>query len=207
MEKRQYAKGVAKREEILAASLELIAEEGYGAVTIREVAARAGLSKTGIGHHFASKDQLLTALIAQRDAPALEVLEDASPEDLFEITRTSMAWQHAIPGLTELYVRLAAEATDPDNAAHQFFAERFRAANEHGFAALEGLQETGHAPKSIDPRVLSMLMSMLVDGIQLRLLYEPDLDMTAPLDALQNLFELAARAEALAPPSDGPTAH
>ncbi|MFZ2526122.1 MAG: TetR/AcrR family transcriptional regulator [Rhodococcus sp. (in: high G+C Gram-positive bacteria)] len=46
----------------LAAALEAFAERGYDGTSIREVAARAGLSVPGLYHHYPSKQALLVSL-------------------------------------------------------------------------------------------------------------------------------------------------
>lgn len=191
---RNYPKGAAKREEILDVALDTIAKSGYDAATIRTIAEAAGLSKTGVGHHFASKHELLTAVLARRDESGVEATHDAGPELLFDAIRDAIATRAKDTGLTELYIRLAAEATDPANVAHDFFVDRYRRLEEFGVAELAELQRAGGAPRSIDPQVLSVLIAALVDGLQLRLLYDPALDQEAVVDALRELLAAAAKA-------------
>lgn len=59
--KRAYHHGDLRRT-LLEASLALIAEQGLGALSLREVARRAGVSPGAPYHHFESREQLLTAL-------------------------------------------------------------------------------------------------------------------------------------------------
>ncbi len=47
----------------LAAALESFAERGYEGASIREIAARAGLSVPGLYHHYPSKQALLVGLV------------------------------------------------------------------------------------------------------------------------------------------------
>ncbi|GLI28579.1 hypothetical protein ARHIZOSPH14_28210 [Agromyces rhizosphaerae] len=191
---RNYPKGAAKREEILDVALETIARSGYDAATIRTIAEAAGLSKTGVGHHFASKHELLTAVLARRDEVGIEATQDVGPELLFETIREAITTRAKDTGLTELYVRLAAEATDPTNVAHQFFVDRYQRLEELGVGELAELQRAGGVPRNLDPKVLSVLISALVDGMQLRLLYDPTLDQDAVVDALRELLATAAKA-------------
>lgn len=51
----------ARREALLTAALELMAEGGVGAATSRAIAARAGVTAGLIRHHFATKDELTHA--------------------------------------------------------------------------------------------------------------------------------------------------
>ncbi len=53
------------RDRLIAATIDLLVEEGIGAVTLNAVAARAGVSKGGLQHHFSSKQELLEALSDQ----------------------------------------------------------------------------------------------------------------------------------------------
>src|SRR2546422_9248639 len=70
-----YAKGVAKREEILTAALEVIARHGYRKTSTRELAAAAGLSEAGMLHYFGSKEQLFEAVLRARDEADLARVE------------------------------------------------------------------------------------------------------------------------------------
>jgi AcrR family transcriptional regulator len=47
------------RERVLAAAVDLFAEQGYDGTSVSQVVARAGVAKGGFYHHFASKEALL----------------------------------------------------------------------------------------------------------------------------------------------------
>jgi AcrR family transcriptional regulator len=53
------------RSALLDAALELVREEGLSAISLREVARRAGVSHAAPAHHFGDKAGLLTALATQ----------------------------------------------------------------------------------------------------------------------------------------------
>jgi len=55
--------GTATRRNVLLAAAELVECEGVSRLTLDAVAERAGLSKGGILHHFATKDSLVAAMI------------------------------------------------------------------------------------------------------------------------------------------------
>lgn len=50
---------------IVDAAVRLFSKQGYSAVSMREVAAEAGVSKANIYHHFASKEALYLAILRQ----------------------------------------------------------------------------------------------------------------------------------------------
>src|SRR3954452_5798085 len=62
-----YAKGRAKRSEIVEAATALSGEVGYRSASLREIASRCGISHPGLLHHFASKEALLEAVLQRRD--------------------------------------------------------------------------------------------------------------------------------------------
>lgn len=66
-----------RKGQILDAALELFLQQGYDATPARKIAEAAGTSKANLYHHFASKDELLYALLA----PLLDELESVLDED------------------------------------------------------------------------------------------------------------------------------
>ncbi|GAC57816.1 putative TetR family transcriptional regulator [Gordonia hirsuta DSM 44140 = NBRC 16056] len=64
----------------LAAALEAFAEHGYHGTTVREIAARAGLSVPGLYHHYPSKQSLLQGLSELTMGELLERSEAALAE-------------------------------------------------------------------------------------------------------------------------------
>jgi AcrR family transcriptional regulator len=70
----------ARRSELLDCAQGLFFERGYEGTTVNDIIAKAGVSKGGFYHHFASKEEMLEALAARlaRDAVAKvqDVLED-----------------------------------------------------------------------------------------------------------------------------------
>ena len=54
-----------RREELIAATLDCIAEAGIEGATVRQIAARAGVTPGLIRHYFMTKDQMLQAAYRQ----------------------------------------------------------------------------------------------------------------------------------------------
>jgi AcrR family transcriptional regulator len=78
------AQGREARDELLTAALRVFARRGYGQAGVDEIAAEAGYSKGALYWHFASKEEVLLALLEERvDAPMRELvalLESAPPD-------------------------------------------------------------------------------------------------------------------------------
>ncbi|SDZ48229.1 TetR/AcrR family transcriptional regulator [Herbiconiux ginsengi] len=192
MATRNYSKGAAKREEILDVAFETVAHSGYNAATIRTIAEAAGLSKTGVGHHFGNKHELLTAVLTRRDEIGTAAARDGG-DHFFETLRVILTERAKDVGLMELYVRLSAEAVDPMNGAHEFFVERYQRIDEYGVAEIKRQQRSGAIAADIDPHVLSLLIAAIVDGLQLRMLYDPKVTPAPIADALRDLLAAPAR--------------
>jgi AcrR family transcriptional regulator len=78
------AEGRAARDDLLDAAVRVFARKGYREAGVEEIATEAGYSKGAIYWHFASKEDLLTALLDERiDPPVRErvaLLESAPVE-------------------------------------------------------------------------------------------------------------------------------
>src|SRR2546423_14729759 len=85
------------REKLMAAAAELIAELGWGRVTTRAVAERAGLPHGTVSYHFRGKQELLSEA-------ALHAFERAMPIEEFAALRT----------LDDFLGFVMAEVGDPD---------------------------------------------------------------------------------------------
>lgn len=90
--------GAARRDELLDAAQALFASRGYEATTISQIICSVGVSKGAFYHHFAAKEDLVTAL-AERYAQAVtelaaQVMEDESLDSysrligFFDVIRT-----------------------------------------------------------------------------------------------------------------------
>lgn len=168
---------MAKREEILDAALEVIAREGYRGTSVREIAAAAGLSQAGLMHHFASKDELFTEILRRRDEvdSALASIDpDAGLLDTFPLVIRHNA---EVPGLVQLYVSLAAEATAPGHFAREFFIGRFDRFREELTSDIRAGQDAGIIKTDISPESAARNLLALADGLQAQWLLKPDFDM------------------------------
>lgn len=81
------AKGRATRELILRAALVILIDEGYGAMTMRRVAAKCGMKLGNLTYHYRSRESLVTELFesvlrgCEVSGEAISHLADLSPED------------------------------------------------------------------------------------------------------------------------------
>ena len=188
-----YAKGVIRREEILRGALDVIARAGIRGASVKEIADAVGLSQPGLLHYFGSKDELFTAVIRKRDELDGLDLNAArqGPGGLERLTAVFLAvirHNASVPGLVELFSRLAVDAADPEHPAHGYFLERSRLFRETFVAELAAAQTQGVLTKAISAESMARILQATVDGLQLQWLTDPEVDMAALTQDLFTVF-------------------
>lgn len=178
-----YAKGRAKRDEILRVALDVIAENGFRRSSLRDISERAGLSKAGVLHHFGSKEELFAEVLRARDERSAS--DSASVLDSFsDIIRRNAS----VPGLVHLYASLSSEGVDPAHPAHSFFIERYRSLEDVLSRELRDLQAAGDIDGSLDSAVLARMLIALADGLQVQWLFEPEFSMAEHVETFLGLL-------------------
>jgi AcrR family transcriptional regulator len=185
-----YAKGVAKREEILTTALEVIAKNGYHKTSIRDLAAAVGLSQTGLLHYFGTKEELFVAILQKRDSTDEQSLrvdpEDYAPAQLIAGLLGVGRHNAQVPGLVQLYAQFSTEAAEEGHPARPYFQERYAYYRRIVAAAIRELQEAGEVPASVDPERTAALMAAATDGLQTQWMLDPSIDMGEHLEYLWN---------------------
>lgn len=169
-----YAKTARVRADIVAAATAVFAETGYRAGSLREIAARAGLTDRAISHHFRTKEDLLHAVLRARDE-AGGALIDNGPNDALDRILQLAHTDRARPGLIELHAVISAEAANPTHPAHTHYAQRyadFRAYLAGAFADIAAEQESPDAASPLTPEESAILLVALWEGLQLLWLYD-----------------------------------
>jgi AcrR family transcriptional regulator len=183
-----YAKGVAKREEILEVALGVVAEVGYGKASVRAIADAAELSPAGLLHYFGSKEELFVAVLAARDA------RDSRENDGSDFAQAFLAvirHNASVPGLVRLYARLAADAGDPQHPANGFFRERTARLEGIARLAVVQAQEAGDIRPDVAPEWVMRVLHATADGLQTAWMLDHSIDMAADLEELLRVLRPA----------------
>ena len=178
-----YAKSLARRAEIVQAARESFVEHGFAKASLRDIAERAGITHTGLLHHFRNKDEILAAVLAERDAEEWRQGADfiESADQLGPYFEQLLRHHQQAPELMRLWIELAAAASRPDHSAHAYFAERYERSRA---TFTEGVHEgrTGVSLRpGVSPESASMLLNAVLHGLQLQWLLDPSLDITRPV--------------------------
>lgn len=185
-----YAKGLAKRDEILDAALELFAQKGYDRTSVREIARQAGLSQAGLLHHFSTKEDLFLEVLRRRDDRSSD---SATPTHTHSVDRLIRAVDRNAnePGLVRLFVAMSAESAEDDSEARAFFAARYEWLLEQIAEDVRTHQAAGDIAADLDADDAASLLVAAADGLQIQWLLNPEsVDMPARIrtlwDALKN---------------------
>lgn len=182
---RGYAKGRAKRRQIIEQATALFGEAGYRGASLREIAARCGLSHPGLLHHFPTKEALLLAVLEHRDEVDIADLGIEGLPGLPGLRRlidlTTLNGSRR--GIVELFAVLSAEATASDHPAHDFFVERYRRSLDMITRTYRGVREAGQLRDGVDPETAAAQLVALMDGLQVQWLLDGTTDMGAVVRA------------------------
>jgi AcrR family transcriptional regulator len=168
--RRGYAKGRAKRIEILDQAMALFGEAGYRGASLRVIANRCGISHPGLLHHFPTKEALLLAVLQRRDDVddewlALDVARGTDHlrrlVDLAELNAKRR-------GIVELFSVVAAEATAPGHPAHAYFEARYRTSVANTERAYLQARDDGALHPGTDPATAAQQLIALMDGLQIQ---------------------------------------
>ena len=180
----RYAKTEGTRTAILDAALEVFAEGGFRAGSLRDIASRVSMSEAGLLHHFSSKSALLSAVLDRRDAHDQQFVSagstdgTASIRGLLELAR----YNASVPGVVELYCTLSAEATSPDHPAHDYFVRRYERTRSTLLNAFVRLQQDQLLREGVDPVAAARSTIAVMDGLQVQWLLDRSvLDMAEEL--------------------------
>ena len=140
------------KDHILGTTLTLLEREGGTAITLDRIAAEAGLSKGGLLYHFASKEQLVEALV-ERAVESLHLPPNERARDLFAALLAGYTIEPARlhplrEAFRDLRTRIVAETGDPAGATSAWLAAEGLALFEYlGLVNLAGREKEKLARK------------------------------------------------------------
>lgn len=191
--------GDATRARLLEAAASLVARRGWGSVTTRAVAERAGVNQALVHYHFGSMEALLRDAVVGRLTPEIRLLIDELLDDR-PITESI----HRVMGLldrfdlgTELGVLMAESMVRAtrDEAVAEAMAEVVGSWSELLEPRLRVAQERRVIRDDVDPASMALVLAAMLDGLLIQRMADPGIDPATTADTLIAL---------LAPPGEEP---
>lgn len=184
-----YAKGVARRQEILDSAIEVFARRGADRTSLRAIAEAVGVTHAALIHHFGSLERLLVEVYDEserrldREVP---VPEGVSP---VEAMRLSAERNRGVPGMVQLYTSLIAASLEAGHpVANGFATQRFAALRSTLAEQIRERQASGRWRSDVDAETVAALVIAASDGLQTQWLLEPAVDHVGALALLDRLL-------------------
>lgn len=165
------AKGEDRRQRILAVAERLMTRNGWRGTTLGQIAQEAGVTPAGLLHHFASKEQLLQAVLDARDADD-DANADLSGDIIEQLEKAAQRFQRS-PELIGVFAVLRTENLHPDAPLHDRFLLRYRSAIEIVAEGIRRGQRAGRFRTDVDPDVKAVEIIAFVNGIETSWLLDP----------------------------------
>jgi len=169
----------ARRQDILKAAFEVFSKSGYRGGSLSQVSEKVGMTEAGILHHFKTKANLLSEVLAYRDDLANEItgVTEYTGIDFVNGWLRLVDYNISIPGMVELYCIVSAEATAENHPAHEYFKNRYEYVIGVTTRSMKKIHDDGYMRKNLDPIDLGRAVVALSDGLQVQWLLDRKWDM------------------------------
>jgi AcrR family transcriptional regulator len=175
------ARGEARREQILDVAMRTFAAHGFRGASLSAIAAEAELSEPGLLHHFASKRELLLAVLLETEARAKALAAERDGDYtglLVEIARG----HEADPSFIRFFLVLSAESLDPAHPAHDWFRDRYDRTRALLAEWIADDQRRGLVRVDVDAALAARTIVAVLDGLELQHLLAGGGGISAPLE-------------------------
>ncbi len=198
------ARSEAARERVLQAALRALAANGYRGSSLASIAADAGLTNAGLLHHFPSKNELLVAVLAERDRLDHTRFHPPGLRGLAAFDRLQELVEHNTcnPELVRAFTVLLGESVGEEHPARRWAQERYPRLQDELAGALRAGIEDGEIRADVDVGAVAVQVFAMMDGLQVQWVLDPErVDMGALFAAYLDGLRREIRA---APQRSGP---
>ena len=196
----------ARRDQIVAAATEVIAEAGYGRASVAKIAEHIGVSKSVVLYHFKSKNDIIEAVVLAVFAAAAAYMVPAmtgaasSRDRLCAYIRSNIAFIEQNRVAATAMVEIMTGYRSPDGLRLDQAAAAALPPTDAGLAALDpgsifvdGLSDGQFRPLS--PLFMKNALRAALDGAVWELARDPDYDVIGYGEELVTIFDLAIRSQ------------
>jgi AcrR family transcriptional regulator len=158
-----------------------VATRGIAGSTFDQVAREAGVSRGLLHYYFGTKERLLIEVVRRESDVRIAQLESgiagaSSADDVMAALVESFEdFLHEPPAEVAIFYELMTLAQRNEDIATEF-AELGRRTRQHMAAALRAKHEAGVLELRADVDEVAMFLFALADGVAIRRLSEPDVD-------------------------------
>jgi AcrR family transcriptional regulator len=175
---RKSARGIARKEKIVAVATRFLARNGARGTTLGEIAAEAGVSQAGLLYHFPTKEELLHAVLDSRDDFEDALLWRKGPDpglEIFGIVADIVGSWSEHPEIVGLVAVLVAENVGDDGALRPRLASKYQLTVDRIASTLSAGQQRGEIRADVDAREKAIEILAFLSGLELAWLVSPDI--------------------------------
>ncbi len=187
----------ARRAQLIACAIEIIATQGYAQASLAHIAERAGISKSAIAYYFSSKEELIEQV-------GKEILTDAAnvigPQIASQPTPRLRLHAYIQAHVTYIHSHLQYMMAVMEIASNARALSYAATAQRPVLKALETLLRNGQEAgefRAFDPHVMAVTIRGAIDKLSPLFMSEPDLEPETYARELVALFDRATRKEDL----------
>lgn len=172
---RPQGRTAERREAILHAATTVFATRGFHNASLVEIAEAAGMTHSGVIHHFGTKEQLLVAVLALRDDDDVVNFENQRAPTgaaLLEHLILTTKQNAERPGIVQGYTVLSSESVTDGHPAQQYFRERFVGLRAMLVEALREITNDALGDETLDHAASAIIATM--DGLQTQWLLDAE---------------------------------
>ncbi|MCE4026564.1 TetR family transcriptional regulator [Microbacterium sp. Au-Mic1] len=173
-QRRRNRAGEERREAVLAAAIDQFGRFGYAGTSIASIARAAGITDSGVLHHFPSKIALYRAIVLGRGARFVAAFGDPTTlDELFDALAAGVAASLADPALVRLQAMLTGEMLIEGHPLRDEYLESQRSGLDGLSAKLRAVAVAdGHG--EIDAERLALRVLAMLKGLRAEWAALPD---------------------------------
>ncbi|MFF2084301.1 TetR/AcrR family transcriptional regulator [Nocardia sp. NPDC058176] len=186
----------ARRRQIIASTVEVISEVGYGNASLARIARHAGISKGVISYHFDGKDELMSQVVIQLFVSGAEFMAPVimAAEGPRAALHAYLASNLRFIDANKSYVAACGDIVlnlrNPDGSLTFATVDGEREVIAPLIEMLADGQRLGEFGE-FDPTILARLIRDSIDGVAARAVREPDFDVRHYITHLTRLYDAA----------------
>ncbi|WP_308534639.1 TetR/AcrR family transcriptional regulator [uncultured Mobiluncus sp.] len=183
-ERGPYQSGLARREAILDAAVDLLAEVGYHGMSLRDVARHVGISHPGVIYHFPSKEVLLMSVVQRYETQLGFDLDNLERLDALPVLDTLLEVASRLnenPMIIEVECMMMVEASSETHPAHDHYMRRSERLLTLLKRVWSRLQQDGKVAATEDPTHLAEIQAAVYNGILIHWLYDREFNAASEL--------------------------
>jgi len=192
---------MARRQQIVAAAIDTIAEVGYAKASLARIAARIGISKGVISYHFAGRDDLIKQVVvhvveAGRAYVLPRVLaEPTGPAMLRAYIESNLAFMREHRNYMVAVVEILRNGAFTTESGRRVDGRDINVATRLLEEQLARLQAGGELRSDFDPGAMAVAIRATIDVVPHRLVLDPNFDTDKYANEIASIFDLATRAK------------